>query len=379
MGRTSNFDQIKSGEWPRSALALLLILVVSLLAASCGDAPNREQPVGRLHLALSDNDRTSWSGDGPRPLAATVWYPASSDHPEQPWRAGVFRFGYSALNAPFVDTARRPLIVLSHGTGGSAAQLSWLAERLVVGGYIVAAVNHHGNTAVEPQQWPAAFVLPSERSRDLTVLIDQLLEHSAVGTHIDPKRIGAAGFSLGGYSALGLAGIQLPSFSAWEQRCNARPESSACQLPPEAEFERADIGRMKSSDPAFQAALQRSGQSIEDHRIGAVYAIAPALISLMRETDLPGDVEPAIKVVLAKDDEQISLSQTKQFLEASLPQSEIRTIDKATHYIFLAPCSIRGKLFLRALCSNARGVDRREVHAEVGRDAVAFFDSALHQ
>ena len=360
-------------------LALPLILVVFLFTVGCSDAPNREQPVGRLHLALSDDERSSWMGDGPRPLAATVWYPASSEHAEQLWSAGVFRFGYSALNAPSADTVQRPLIVLSHGTGGSAAQLSWLAERLVVGGYIVAAVNHHGNTAVEQRQWPPAFVLPSERSRDLTVLIDQLLEHSVVGAYIDPQRIGAAGFSLGGYSVLGLAGIQLPSFSAWAQRCHRRPESTACRLPPEAEFELADIGRMKASDPTFQAALKRSGQSVEDHRVSAVYAIAPALISLMMEADVSGDVEVAIKVVLAEGDEQISLSQTKQFLEAILPQSEILTIDKATHYMLLAPCSIRGKLFLRALCSDVRGVDRREVHAEVGRDAVAFFDSTLLQ
>jgi len=104
--------------------------------------------VGRLHLALTDSDRRSWSGDEPRPLAATVWYPASSENPEQAWRAKVFRFGYSALNAPFSDTTQRPLIVLSHGTGGSTAQLSWPAEHLVTGGYMVAAVNHHGNTAV---------------------------------------------------------------------------------------------------------------------------------------------------------------------------------------------------------------------------------------
>ena len=360
-----------------SILSVALILAALVYIASDDDIPNRDVHVGRLHLALTDSDRRSWSGDGPRPLAATVWYPASSENPEQAWSAGVFRFGYSALNAPFDDTAPRPLIVLSHGTGGSAAQLSWLAEHLVTGGYIVAAVNHHGNTALEDRQWPAAYVLPSERSRDLSVLIDKLLDHAEIGPRVDRNRIGAAGYSLGGYSVLGLAGIKLPSFDVWEQRCSSRPGLSACQLPPEAEFGLEDIDRMKSSDAIFQSALERAKESVQDRRIGAVYAIAPALISLMEETDVPNDVLADVRVILAGNDEQITFSETKHVLDQILPQAEVRVIEGATHYMFLAPCRIRGKLFLRSLCSDPVGINRRDVHAKIGKDAVDSFDSIL--
>ena len=360
-----------------SILSVALFLAFLVYITSGDDVPNREVHVGRLHLALTDSDRRSWSGDGPRPLATTVWYPASSENPEQAWSAGVFRFGYSALNAPFVDTTPRPLIVLSHGTGGSAAQLSWLAEHLVNGGYIVAAVNHHGNTAVEDSQRPAAFVLPSERSRDLSVLIDKLLDHAEIGPRIDRNRIGAAGFSLGGYSVLGLAGIQLPSFDVWEQRCSSRPDLSACQLPPEAEFGLEDIDRMKSFDPIFQSAVERGSEPVQDRRIGAVYAIAPALISLIEEADVSLDVLADVKVILAEQDEQITYSETSHVLDQVIPQAEARVIERATHYMFLAPCSMRGKLFLRSLCSDPVGINRRDLHAKVGKGAVKFFDSTL--
>ena len=360
-----------------SILSVSLIITVLVYIASGDDIPNRENQVGRLHLALSDSDRRDWAGDGPRPLGATVWYPASSESPEQEWRAGVFRFGYSALNAPFVDATPRPLIVLSHGTGGSAAQLSWLAEHLVTGGYIVAAVNHHGNTAVEDKQWPAAYVLPSERSRDLSVLIDKLLDHAEIGPRVARNQIGAAGFSLGGYSVLGLAGIQLPSFDVWEQRCSSRPGSSVCQLPPEAEFGLEDIDRMKSSDRIFQSSVERARESVQDPRVGAVYAIAPALISLIEETDVPNDVLADVKVIFAEKDEQITLSETDHVLDKILPQADVRVIEGATHYMFLAPCSIRGKVFLRSLCSDPVGINRRDMHAKVGKNAVGFFDSTL--
>lgn len=360
-----------------SALTLPLVLIVLLFTVACGDTQNREVPVGRVHLALNDEQRLNWSGDGPRPLGATVWYPASSDSSEEQWKAGVFHFGHSALNAPFADSSERPLIVLSHGTGGSAAQLSWLAEHLVVGGNIVAAVNHHGNTAVEDKQWLGGFVLPSDRSRDLSVLIDKLLEHSEIGPRIDLNRIGAAGFSLGGYSVLGLVGIQLPSFEEWQRRCKKSPESSGCQLPPEADFNPDDIGLKISSDQMFQSGVERAREAVSDNRIQAVYSIAPALLSLMNEADLSSNVQATVKVILAEKDDQIALYETKQFLEESVAEVQTRIIEKASHYVFLAPCNIRGKLFVRSLCNDPWGINRPRLHAEVGRDAVEFFRLTL--
>ncbi len=357
----------------RKAFALLVMALV----VGCGDVPGRDIPVGRLHLALVDTERSNWAGDGPRPLAATLWYPASPEASEEEWRAGVFRFGRAALGAPFLDAAERPLILLSHGTGGSAAQLSWLAERLAAEGFIVAGVNHHGNTAVEERQWPGGFVLPWERSRDLSVLIDRVLEHPEIGPRIDKQRIGAAGFSLGGYSALGLAGVQLPSFEAWEQRCHRRPESPACRLPPEARFTLEEVDSVQRSAPAFQAGLQRGRLSARDSRVKAVYAIAPALTSLLTETDIPRDVSAALQVVLSENDDQVELSATRRFLAEALPQAGVRVVEGGTHYVFLSECTLRGRLMLRALCSDAWGVNRKDVHSRIGAAAVDFFDSTL--
>lgn len=357
----------------------VFLVIAVLLAVSCGDAPSRDVPTGRLHLAFADAKRSNWSGDGPRPLAATVWYPASPEASEEEWSAGVFRFGHGALEVPFVDAAERPLVVLSHGTGGSAAQLSWLAERLAPAGFIVAGVNHHGNTAVEDRQWPGGFVLPWERTRDLSVLIDRLLAHPEIGPRIDRRRIGAAGFSLGGYSVLGLAGIQLPSFEAWERRCGSRPDSPACRLPPEARFTLDEVDSMKRSDPAFQSGIERGRRSVRDSRVTAVYAIAPALISLLTEAEVPGDVSAALRVVLSENDEQVALSETRSFLTESLPQASVRVVEDGTHYVFLSECTLRGRLMLRSLCSDPWGVDRNDVHAMTGQDAVDFFDSALRR
>jgi predicted dienelactone hydrolase len=91
------------------------------------------------------------------------------------------------------------LIVLSHGTGGSAQMMAWLGRALASRGYIAAAVNHPGNNALE-EYTAEGFLIWWERARDLTSVIDMLVGDSQFGRLIDRSRIGAAGFSLGGYT-----------------------------------------------------------------------------------------------------------------------------------------------------------------------------------
>ena len=130
-------------------------------------------------LALTDDDRGHWTVAGaPRPVRTTLWRPAGS-HPA-------------------------PLVLLSHGTAGSAAELGWLAEALAANGYAVAGVDHHGNTCTEPYV-AEGFAFAWERPRDLTVVLDAL----AADPGIDLSRVGVAGFSVGGYTAAALLGARL--------------------------------------------------------------------------------------------------------------------------------------------------------------------------
>lgn len=112
----------------RLRATLVLVLALSAFGVGCAEPPQRATPVGRVHRAFADAERPAWQGDGVRPLAATVWYPAAAGSVESDWSIGVFEFGRGAVDAAMAPGDARPLVVLSHGTGGSAAQLSWLAE-----------------------------------------------------------------------------------------------------------------------------------------------------------------------------------------------------------------------------------------------------------
>src|SRR5690606_22605903 len=127
---------------------------------------------------------------------------------------------------------RLPLIVLSHGTGGAALTLMWLGQHLAANGFVVAAVNHHGNTAIEERHTAQGFVLWWERAADLSAVIDHMLVDEALGPRIDAGRIGAAGFSLGGYTVLSLAG-GITDLEAYEAFCSGPSRDFTCE--PQAE------------------------------------------------------------------------------------------------------------------------------------------------
>jgi predicted dienelactone hydrolase len=119
-----------------------------------------------------------------------------------------------------------PLILFSHGFGGCAQQSNRLTRALADAGYAVLAPNHKdegcerymgnlaaalGAAALRPEKpftQPAAWSENTETSRrdDMKALLAFALTHPPYRDAIDPNRIAAMGHSLGGYTALGLAG-----------------------------------------------------------------------------------------------------------------------------------------------------------------------------
>src|SRR5437868_10113816 len=111
--------------------------------------------VGFRKGRAEDKTRLHWTGHGARPLTWAAWYPAGDDAVEQDpsplvMRAGWFTAGPVAMEAPMNETQQSyPVVLLSHGTGGTALGLEWLGRRLAQQGFVAIAANHHGNTALE--------------------------------------------------------------------------------------------------------------------------------------------------------------------------------------------------------------------------------------
>jgi predicted dienelactone hydrolase len=114
-----------------------------------------------------------------------------------------------------------PVVVFSHGFGGCNTQSVFLMEALANAGYLVAAPNHadascgaarkagSGLRPEEPFQktseWSDATY--KDRHADIEAVLDGVLSAASFqGVRVDASRVGIAGHSLGGYTALGVAG-----------------------------------------------------------------------------------------------------------------------------------------------------------------------------
>jgi predicted dienelactone hydrolase len=341
--------------------------------------------VGMVQRKFIPPGSYNWRGAQTHALLVTVWYPADSGANQQtqwigPPQAPLFDAGKAIPDAKVAASLERfPLIVLSHGTGGSAIIMGWLGAGLAAHGYIVAAVNHPGNNATEPYTMQG-FVLWWERARDLTVVIDKMLKDDEFGGSIDPKRIGAAGFSLGGYTMIEIAG-GITQVSLYRNFCQSPQADGICTDPPEfpgltAKFRNAE--QAAAEDPEMKASLSRAGDSNRDPRVRAVFALAPALGPAFEPESLKRISIP-VEIVAGDADTNVPVASSAKFFAKNIPHAKLTLLPGVGHYVFLGSCTDQGKKAQPVLCTDGPEVNRDAVHATVVRMAAEFFGAKLKE
>jgi predicted dienelactone hydrolase len=341
---------------------------------SCASRENN--PVGMKLYHFKDETRKSWvHANESRPLDTMVWYPAKEGTAEKNHSIAIFSTGRYAVDAPIREIKAYPLIILSHGTGGSAASMAWFARTLAQNGYVVAAVNHHGNSGAEPEYTLSGFVLWWERAKDISKVIDLMLDDEYLRRIVDEERIGVAGFSLGGYSALAVAGAML-HVEDWRKLRSSPGYESISRLPPEAKFTLDDVDRMIEDDAVAIESIKHADDDYRDARVKAAFLMAPVLVPLMEKESLR-NISVPIGIVAGDRDDQSVLEENGIPLSESVEDSNLVIIPGVGHYIFLCEGNLRGKLFARKYTLDSNAIDRGKVHRDVARLAVDFFDSSL--
>lgn len=335
--------------------------------------------VGMVTRNFVDETRRNWQGTAPRPLRTAIWYPAAATATKEETIFGgapseqVFAPVVVAPDAEISRASRSyPLVLLSHGTGGSALQMMWLGYYLAARGYIVAAINHHGNTGSEQQRTAQGFLLYWERARDLTAVLDKLLADPIFGAYVDRNRIGAAGFSLGGYTVISVAGgvFSPQEFDAF---CRSPQRDFTCGPQPEFPDAPTLFEELKKTDPVVQESLRRAGDSYRDKRIKRVFAIAPALGSGFTKEGL-GKVKIPVRIVIGQADKITPLATNAQRYANLIKGAKLRVLPgEIGHYTFLAECTPRGKAVID-ICRDAEGIERAQVHRQVAQLAFEFFE-----
>jgi predicted dienelactone hydrolase len=155
-------------------------------------------------------------------LAGAIWYPCAGEpkHVELGNLAVAADFGLMGAKDCPVTGAKLPLVILSHGRDGWFGANHDTAEALADAGFVVAAINHPGDTYSDNSRRNSLSVLAS-RPVDMIRLLNFMLHDWKDRAAIDPARIGSVGFSNGGYTGLVLIGVT-PDFRRVAELCQEK-------------------------------------------------------------------------------------------------------------------------------------------------------------
>jgi predicted dienelactone hydrolase len=219
-----------------------------------------------------------------------------------------------------IAPGRFPLVLISHGSGGSPLLYRSVSLHLARHGCIVAALKHAGNTLGDDAP---ADTLENFRSRprQMVEVLEALLTDRTLGGAISAAPVTAIGHSLGGYTALCVAGAQ--------------PWSRARELI----------------------------SVVHDSRIGALVLLAPVCGPFLAPQALSQVVAP-ILALTAEHDALTPDSEIRTAL-AGVPDQDrvtIRMVPNAGHYSFLSPFPKQMHHPGFAPAADPSGFDRERFH-----------------
>ncbi|MET3980576.1 putative dienelactone hydrolase [Mucilaginibacter sp. UYP25] len=303
-----------------------------------------------------------------RPLTTEIWYPTTDKS-----KAAKLKEGFPFVHDPTVrdaklPVAKHPLIMISHGTGGGRLTMEWLADILVKQGFVVAAVDHWGNT--HDNKIAIEFVTPWQRAQDISFVLTQLLANPVLNKVIDKQRIGAAGFSIGGYTIIALAGakIDLKAMEDFTQTPDGAKEITIPEFP-------NLINTL--DDAAIQSSFDNS-PPLKDKRIKAVFAMCPAVGQGFIKASQFRDVGIPLYIVGAQSDSIAPVKTNAMHYHKLMPRSKLYIVPgRAAHYVFLNEALGELKQNGGMIFNDGPGVDRHAIHEQVGGIAAKFFKNSL--
>jgi predicted dienelactone hydrolase len=322
-----------------SIIVIVLVLISSALGASAAavgfeqiEVPNGAEP----------------------PLHGAVWYPTKAVGQQASPSTEV------ALDRAPIDGNALPLVVLSHGGGGSFKAHHDTALALAEAGFVVAAISHAGDTYDDQSQ----VLKPWRRPVQLHKLVSYMLDGWPQHDHVDKSRVGAFGFSNGAFTVLVAAG-GVPDLGKLAPFCQAHAEHDLCRALAQAGVD-PHLGKRVPADAW-----------VSDSRIKS---IAIAAVAFGFAFDHSGLVQVRMPVQLwhAQNDLHQPEPWYDEPVRDSLPRPpDYRIVQGAGHYDFLPPCPPSLAAKAPTICDDPSGFDRAAFHQSLNSELVRFFRTTL--
>lgn len=284
---------------------------------------NTQHYAGLRRLQLRDEEQQ---------LSFPVYLQYPTATPSRPTAFGPYTLDVS-IDAPLLPGKPYPLVILSHGNNGNPLAYRTISSFLARNGCIVALPEHYGNNRnnTSLENTIDNLIL---RPKHVSLTIDQLLADSQFANQIAADAIAIIGHSMGGYTALALAG----------------------GIPYTLSGEQVEVNH----DPRIQAlVLLAPGAGWFHHEQNS---IGLPILSLHAEHD---PITPAVNAAIVQ---KIMRDPSKLI---------VREIKNAGHFSFLSPFpeQMRSPAFLPS--TDPPGFDREAFHQQLPGDILDFLKGNL--
>ncbi|MEP0958776.1 alpha/beta hydrolase [Microcoleus sp. FACHB-1515] len=275
---------------------------------------------------------------------------------------------------------RGPLIVISHGFGADRRFLSYLGYHLASYGFSVAAIEHPGSNvtwltqiATQTSYGTPSEILPAnefiDRPKDVSFLLDQLRrlnEYSLTFRgKFNTQQTTVIGHSLGGYTALALAGGQL-DLAQLRQFCDVR---QLVGLAP-ADWLQCAAVDLPTDQPV----------NLRDPRVVQAIALNPVIGHLFSAASLSKITVPVM--MLSSTDDAITPAVSQQLL----PFAQLRMKNKyllaaigGTHLSAGDPANLNQALTQSLFVRERRGEDTEVLRQMLRGTTLAFVEQMTPQ
>ena len=266
------------------------------------------------------------------------------------------------------STSPIPVIVISHGVAEDRQTFAYLAEHLASYGFAVAVVEHIGGNTDRFKQYfsglapaPAATEL-LQRPRDVSFVLDELQRlavNDPILRQLDLQQVGAIGHSLGGYTALALAGATI-DFERVKQDCN-----------PNRSLNLSVLLQCRAQE------LPPSRYTLQDPRIKAIFAINPLNSTIFGQRGMSQIRVPVF--LMGGSDDIVTPAVPEQvypFTWLQTSEKYLAILEKGTHFSTPA-VSPQDRLF--PVSDSLIGPDPQLARTYAQALSVAFFQTHLAQ
>jgi predicted dienelactone hydrolase len=201
-------------------------------------------------------------------------------------------------------------------------------------------------------------------------VLDELLENSNWSSKIDTTKIGMAGFSLGGHTAIALAGGRI-SYNSLNEFSKTEEGTIEFTLP-----EIGNISNLLTTTILSEG--EKENKNIKDNRIRVFVALAPALGQGYQSKTQLSSIKSPILIIGAQGDERTPITTNAKHYNLLIEHSKYLELEgEIGHYVFMNVAKAELRNNAPVIFKDNASVKRAEVHNIVTSATLDFFESKL--